>query len=69
MAQYLLQFVKKSKYNQDSIILEWYKYAMANNFGIVNHSHNYGNGSIDNHMYYHVYHEGVGKKGGTNIAS
>ncbi len=29
MAQYLLQFVRKSKYNQDSIILEWYKYANA----------------------------------------
>ena len=28
-AQYLLQFVRKSKYNQDSIILEWYKYATA----------------------------------------
>jgi hypothetical protein len=41
----------------------------ANNFGIVNHSHDYGNGNIDNHMYCHVYHEGVGKKGGTNVAS
>ena len=40
----------------------------ANNFGIVNHSHDYGNGNIDNHMYCHVYHEGVGKKGGTNVA-
>ncbi len=28
-AQYLLQFVKKSKYDQDSIILEWYKYAIS----------------------------------------
>ena len=25
------------------------------------------NGNVDNHMYCHVYHEGVGKKGGTNI--
>ena len=41
----------------------------ANNFGIVNHSHDYGNGNIDNHMYCHVYHEGVGKKDGTNVAS
>jgi hypothetical protein len=29
VAQYLLQFVKKSKYDQDSIIWEWYKYAIA----------------------------------------
>jgi len=27
--QYLLQFMKKSKYDQDSIILEWYKYAIS----------------------------------------
>ncbi len=29
VAQYLLQFVRKSKYEKDSIILEWYKYANA----------------------------------------
>jgi hypothetical protein len=29
VAQYLLQFVRKSKYDQDSIVLEWYKYAIA----------------------------------------
>jgi hypothetical protein len=29
VAQYFLQFVRKSKYDQDSIILEWYKYANA----------------------------------------
>jgi len=29
MAQSLLQFVRKSKYDQDSIILEWYKHATA----------------------------------------
>jgi len=29
VAQYLLQFVRKSKYGQDSIVLEWYKYAIA----------------------------------------
>jgi hypothetical protein len=33
VAQYLLQFVKKSKYDQDSIILEWYKYAIAARIG------------------------------------
>jgi hypothetical protein len=43
----------------------------ANDFGIVNHSHDYynGNGNIDNHMYCYVYQEGVGKKGGTNVGS
>jgi hypothetical protein len=41
----------------------------ANNFGIVNHSHDCGNSTIDNHMYFHVYHEGVGNKGGTNVSS
>ena len=29
VAQYLLQFVRKSKSDQDRIILEWYKYANA----------------------------------------
>jgi hypothetical protein len=29
VAQYLLRFVRKSKYDQDSIILEWHKYAVA----------------------------------------
>ena len=29
VAQYLLQFVRKSKYDPDSIILELYKYANA----------------------------------------
>ena len=33
VAQYLLQFVRKSKYDQDSIILEWYKYAIAARIG------------------------------------
>ena len=28
-AQYLVQFETKKKYDQDSIILEWYKYAIA----------------------------------------
>jgi len=33
VAQYLLQFVRKSKYDQDSIILEWYKYTIAARIG------------------------------------
>ena len=47
----------------------YYTPITANNFGIVNHSHDYRDGNIDNHMYCHVYHEGVGKKGGTNVTS
>ena len=35
----------------------------------MDHSHKYENGTIGNHMYCHVYHEGIGKKGGTNVAS
>ncbi len=29
VAKYLVQFERKNKYDQDSIILEWYKYAIA----------------------------------------
>ena len=39
------------------------------NFGVVDHSHKYGNRNIGNHMYCHVFHEGIGKKGGANVAS
>ena len=48
-----------------------YYYTSLNvyNFGVVDHSHNYGNGTIGNHMYCHIYHEGIGRKGGTNVAS
>jgi hypothetical protein len=40
VAQYLLQFVRKSKYDQVCIILEWYKYAIAARIAamIVGHS-------------------------------
>ena len=31
VAQYLVWFDKKSKYDQDTLILEWYKYAQTNN--------------------------------------
>jgi hypothetical protein len=39
------------------------------NFGVVDHLHDYSNGTIGNHMYCKVYHEGIGKKGGTNVVS
>lgn len=49
----------------------YYSPLTINNFGVVlvlvvDHSHKYENG---NHMYWHVYHEGIGKKGGTIVAS
>ena len=39
------------------------------NLGVVNHGHIDKNGEIGAHMYAHVYHEGVGKKGANNVAS
>ena len=39
------------------------------NLGVVNHGHIYDNGKIDEHMYAHVYQEGVGKKGANNVTS
>ncbi len=40
VAQYLLQFVNKSKYDQDSIILKWYKYAIAARIASLSLTHN-----------------------------
>ena len=34
------------------------------NLGMVNHAHEYEDGKVSEHMTAHVYHEGVGKKGG-----
>jgi uncharacterized protein YnzC (UPF0291/DUF896 family) len=39
------------------------------NLGMVNHAHEYEDGTVKEHMYAHVYHEGVGKKGANNVAS
>jgi len=39
------------------------------NLGIVDHAHVYDDGWVTEHMYYHVYHERVGKKGANNVAS
>ena len=33
VAKYLVQFERKNKYDQDCIILEWYKYAIATRTG------------------------------------
>ena len=39
------------------------------NLGMVNHAHTYEDGTVREHMYAHVYHEGVGKKGANNVSS
>jgi hypothetical protein len=39
------------------------------NLGMVNHAHVYPDGTVGEHMYAHIYHEGVGKKGANNVAS
>ena len=36
---------------------------------MVNHGHVYKDGTVGEHTYAHVYHEGVGKKGANDVAS
>ena len=36
---------------------------------MVTHAHVYPDGTVGEHMYAHIYHEGVGKKGANNVAS
>ena len=37
--------------------------------GAANHAHEYKNGNVCEHMFCHVYHEGIGNKGANNVAS
>ena len=39
------------------------------NLGMVDHAYECDDGTISEHMFVHVYHEGVGKKGANNVAS
>ena len=39
------------------------------NLGMVDHAYEYDDGTISEHMFAHVYNEGVGKKGANNVAS
>lgn len=39
------------------------------NLGMVDHAHLYKDGEVSEHMYAHVYHEGVEKNGANNVAS
>ena len=47
----------------------YYSPLSAYNLGVVNHAHTYENGDVGKHMYAHIYHEGVGKKGANNVSS
>jgi hypothetical protein len=37
--------------------------------GVVNHAHVYDDGQVSAHLHVHIYHEGVAKKGETNVTS
>ena len=39
------------------------------NLGMVDQAHNNGNGELKDHLFCHVYHEGVGAKGANNVCS
>ena len=39
------------------------------NLGVVNHAHVYDDGQVSAHLHAHVYHEGVARKGATNVTS
>ena len=42
---------------------------MINNLGMVNHAHVYPNGNVAPHIYTHVYHKAIGRKGSNNMTS
>ena len=57
-------------YNEEQPGITYYYSALGvYNLGMVNHAHVYGDGKASEHMYCHVYHEGVGKKGANNNVS
>ncbi len=58
-------------YNQEQRGCTYYYYSPLSiyNLGMVNHGHTYENGKVGAHMYAHIYHEGVGKKGANNVSS
>ena len=66
------QNIELPVYNEEQPgITYYYNYSALSlyNLGIVNHAHVYGDGEVSKHMYCHVYHKGVGKKGANNVAS
>ena len=52
--------------NQQLGATYYYTPLTVNNLGMVYHVHEYENGEVKEHMYAHVYHKGVGKKGAHN---
>ena len=50
-------------------ITYYYSPLSVYNLGIVDHAHVYDDGRVTEHMHCHVYQEGVGKKGASNVAS
>ena len=55
-------------YNKEQPGITYYYSVMCvYSLGMVNHAHVYNNGKVSEHMYCHVYHEGVGKKGANNV--
>ncbi len=38
------------------------------NLGVVDHTHIYNDGWVSEHLYCHVYTDGIGKKGANNVA-
>ena len=47
----------------------YYSSMSVYNFGVVDHGHQYPNVTVAEHLYTHVYHEGMGKKGANNVVS
>ncbi len=57
-------------YNQEQPGVTYYYNSLSvYNLGVVNHAHEYPTDEGKEHMYVHIYHEGVGKKGANNVAS
>ena len=55
--------------NEQPGITYYYSLLTVNNLGMINHAHEYENREVKEHMYAHIYHEGVGKKGANNVVS
>jgi len=57
-------------YNREQPGLTYfYSPVIINNLGIVDHAHEYDGKSPHKHMFTHVYHEGMARKGANNVAS
>lgn len=50
-------------------VMYYYSLMSVYNLGIIDHAREYHNGKVREHMYAHVYHKVVGKKGANNVTS